>query len=241
MLIKLDLSKKSGNSHIAILYPGYYLSDTDSGYYTIGRIDQAHIHAGAVVKMHPHVNDDILSYFRTGKVLHTDSEGFSEQITPNRLMLMKAGKRFYHEEAIQEELEGLQIFIRPKEKDATPEVTFMNLAATDSVNQWRLLASPDAGARLQLSSNTRIYDIKVLSGTTLELPESPQPGLAYLLYAFQGNITVNGTTELNKGESLLIRDEAIRFTTGTTAELVLFITDTTAVYYDGGMYSGNQR
>ncbi|MEJ7677960.1 MAG: pirin family protein [Segetibacter sp.] len=50
--------------------------------------------------MHPHINDEILTYLRSGKVKHTDSEGFSEFIEPTRLMLMKAGKSFYHEEKV---------------------------------------------------------------------------------------------------------------------------------------------
>lgn len=93
MIRKLDASNKKGNSHIRILYPGLDLSESDTGYYSIGRIDQADIQSGAVIRMHPHVNDDILSYFRSGKVKHTDSEGFEEFITPGRLMLGKSLNR----------------------------------------------------------------------------------------------------------------------------------------------------
>src|SRR5690606_33192881 len=92
MLIKLDNSKKAGNRHISILYPGLYLSETDTGYYSIGRSRQANIDSGVVIKMSLHVNDDILSYFRRGNVTHPESEGFEEFITPNNLMLTKAGK-----------------------------------------------------------------------------------------------------------------------------------------------------
>src|SRR5690554_4235601 len=147
MLHKIDNSKKYGNSHISILAPGFELTDNDSGYYSIGRIDQAHIHPGVVIKMHPHVNDDILSYFRSGKV-------------------------FYHEEAILEEQEGLQIFIRPGEKDAKPEVIFQELEEVHSMNEWRLVASPDREKTpLQLSSQTWIYDMQITPGKTFELPQ----------------------------------------------------------------------
>lgn len=242
MLKKIDNSKKAGNSHISILYPGLDLSDNDTGYYSIGRIDQANIGAGAVIKMHPHINDDILSYFRTGKVKHTDSEGFEEFITPGRLMLMKAGKIFHHEEAVQENVEGLQIFIRPGEKDNEPEVVFQELDKVHSTNEWRLIASPDGTkTKLKLSSKTWIYDMQIMPGKSFELPTVFETGTNCLLYVFQGNILVNDHIGLGKGESLFIEDENIHFLTDTDAELVLFVTDTRSSYYDGGMYSGNQK
>lgn len=242
MLKKIDNSKKAGNSHISILYPGLYLSETDTGYYSIGRIDQANIGAGAVIKMHPHINDDILSYFRSGKVKHTDSEGFEEFIIPTRLMLMKAGKLFYHEETVLEDNEGLQIFIRPGEKDMKPEVIFEELTEMYTENNWRLIASPEKEkTKLQLGSQTWIYDTEIQAGNTMELPESPTLGFGYLLYVYQGSIVVNESISLSKGESLFIADENIVFKTENEANLVLFVTDTKAPYYDGGMYSGNKR
>lgn len=240
MIKKIDNSKKSGNSHISILYPGFYLSETDTGYYSIGRIDHANIGAGAVIKMHPHINDDILSYFRSGKVKHTDSQGFEEFITPGRLMLMKAGKIFHHQEAILEDVEGLQIFIRPGQKDNLPEVIFDEPEEIYSENKWRLIASPDTEkTKLQLSSDTRIYDMLLTSEYTTALPEEPLAGLHYLLYLFQGEITINDI-QLSKGESLFTKDENISISTKDRAELILFVTNTKAPYYDGGMYSGNK-
>ncbi len=242
MLKKIDNSKKTGNSHISILYPGLVLSETDSGFYSIGRIDHANIHGGAVIKMHPHVNDDILSYFRKGKVKHIDSEGFEEFIIPTRLMLMKAGKLFYHEEAIVEDNEGLQIFIRPGEKDAKPEVIFEELAEMYTQNSWRLIASPNKEkTKLQLGSQTWIYDTEITVGNVMQLPEIPKKDFGYLLYVYQGSIVVNKNINLSKGESLFIMDEDIDFQTEQGAELVLFVTNTKASYYDGGMYSGNKR
>lgn len=242
MLKKIDNSKKAGNSHISILYPGLDLSDTDSGYYSIGRIDQANIGSGAVIKMHPHINDDILSYFRRGKVKHTDSEGFEEFITPGRMMLMKAGKIFYHEEAVLETVEGLQIFIRPGQKDSQPEVIFDEFDSIHSKNKWRLIASPDKEkTKLQLSSETYIYDTLLTQENTLSLPEEPKPDIHYLLYVFQGKAIVNATIELGKGESIFISDENITVSTDAQAELVLFTTNTKAAYYEGGMYSGNKK
>jgi len=242
MIKKIGNDTKIGSSHIKINYPGANLGKNDSGIGTIGRIDQANIEAGNTIKMHPHINDEILSYFRSGIVKHTDSEGFSVDITPNKLMLMKAGEIFYHEESVNEQIEGLQIFIRPGEKDLKPEVIFHDLAEVYSQDQWRLIASPTSETPLQFSSETWIYDFKAIEQTNFILPEFTKLGLTAILYVFQGNAEINEEFKLEKGESIVFDDnETINIKTHQSTELVLFMTNEASTYYSGGMYSGNKR
>jgi redox-sensitive bicupin YhaK (pirin superfamily) len=189
MIKRIENDKKVGNAHIKILYPGSVIENsTDSGLGSIGRIDHANIGGNVTIKMHPHINDDILSYFRTGHAVHTDSEG-----------------------------------------------------ETDSIDSWRLLASPTEQTQLQFSSETWIYDTRLTTGKTIELPDSPKNELTGLLYVFQGNILLNNDINLLKGESVLFKNEQIDINAIETSELVLFITDENSEYYDGGMYSGNKH
>src|SRR5687768_3368095 len=122
MLTKIDTTIKYGRQHggfgIQILYPGLIRTQlNDTGFYTIGRIDHAKITPGTLIPMHPHRDDEILTYLRTGAVKHLDSEGYTDIISNQHLMMMNAGASFYHEEKVLDEggvLEGLQIFIRPE-------------------------------------------------------------------------------------------------------------------------------
>jgi quercetin 2,3-dioxygenase len=244
MFTKLDNRVKQGHGPIRALYPGLLENKGDTGLATLGRIDQAALPAGALVAMHPHVNDEILSYFRSGRVRHTDSEGFTEFITDHRLMLMKAGRSFFHEEKVMEDggmIEGLQIFIRPSQKDLEPAVTFYDLDQKYSENTWRLMAGyAGSGAPLELRSQTLIYDLLLTQFHQIGLPNTAN-GLTCLLYAFGGNANVNNQLSLAKGESVIIKDETtVNITSPDRAELVLFITDETSAYFAGGMYSGNQ-
>lgn len=180
MLIKIDTRAKQGHGPIKVLYPGLGLPGHDTGLGTLGRIDQAAIPPGVLIAMHPHVNDEILTYLRSGQVQHTDSAGFSEIITPGRLMLMKAGKTFFHEEQVSEDgglLEALQIFIRPETQDLEPEVSFYDLPNVYSESQWRLIAGRDDDAPLILRSSTWIYDTRVTERKVLKLPDLPQEDL----------------------------------------------------------------
>lgn len=243
MLTKIDNGTKRGNGPIRVMYPGLALGAPDTGLATIGRIDQAAIPAGALIAMHPHVNDEILTYLRRGRVRHADSTGFEEDITPQRLMLMKAGRRFFHEEQVMEDgglLEGLQIFIRPEEKDLEPQVTFYELPEVHSKNAWRLIAGRgDSGAPLTLRSSTWIYDARLTAGSSLELPGLPKENLTRLLYLFEGTASV-GEVWLTGGDSVVIDDESRSEVRSEGADLVLFVTDAQSRHYDGGMFSGNQ-
>jgi quercetin 2,3-dioxygenase len=244
MLQKIDKSNFLNRGAINILYPGNALPGADTGIGSIGRIDHALISGNHLIAMHPHVNDEILSYFRTGKAEHKDSEGFVEIIGKNKLMLMKAGNLFYHEERMIDEnepLEGLQIFIRPGKKNLKPEVQFLDLEHLHSENKWRLLVSPTDETKFQFSSQTWLYDIKLLKNQEINLPVLAGEGLTCLLYAFKGKATINGNIDLVKKDSLLIRGEGVTITAAEDAELVLFVTDEEAEIFKNGMYSGNQK
>ena len=243
MLHKISNTKFTGHGPIKILYPGLEISKEDTGIGSIGRIDHPEIHGNTVIKMHPHINDEILSYFRTGTAEHSDSEGFVKTIGKKTLMLMKAGKMFQHEEKIfgdKEPMEGLQIFIRPGKKDLKPEIVFLELDEIHSENKWRLLASPDAETTFQFSSQTWLYDAKLSEENTLSLPESAKERLTMLLYVFKGNVIVNSDLNLEKKDSLLIKNENITIKASEDSELVLFVTDENAEVFKGGMYSGNK-
>lgn len=243
MLQKISHDTFRGHGPIKTLYPGAVLSNVDTGLGSIGRIDHAFFKGHQRIAMHPHVNDEIFSYFRTGKVHHLDSEGFKATIGGKHLMLMKAGKLFYHEENIdgaEEPQEGLQIFIRPGQKDLKPEVIFHDLDELHSENRWRLLASPTSETAFQFSSQTWLYDVKLSKGKILELPELPNQNLTALLYVYQGAIEINQKLPLVKQDAVIIKDEKISIQTEHGCELVLFLTDEQASIYSGGMFSGNK-
>lgn len=240
MIQKININQKQGNNHISVLYPGATIGNSDTGIGSIGRIDQANIHGKTTIKMHPHVNDEILSYFRTGNVIHTDSSGITEEITRKKLMLMKAGKVFYHEEEINNGLEGLQIFIRPKNANDEPEVIFYNLDDEDSINAWRKLASNNNDFKLKFSSETEIFDISINNNEIYTLPESKLKNKAQILYVFQGSIIINNKIHLEKGESIVFEEDEVQFLSKKNAELVLFTTNKNQNCYKDGMFSGNK-
>jgi redox-sensitive bicupin YhaK (pirin superfamily) len=247
MLTKIDATIKYGKQHggfgIQMLYPGLILPQlNDTGISTIGRIDHARIAPGSYIPMHPHRDDEILTYLRAGKVLHRDSEGLTAIISSQNLMMMNAGVKFQHEELVLEDggiLEGLQIFIRPETAGLQQQVQFHQLSAAYSINRWRKIAGKGMDYPLQIRSDTWLMDMRLDQGTTVHLPKPPAENTAFLFYVFNGQIQVNEDIILAAGESVLIESEEPVFNSLSTSDIVLFMTRTDAVHFDGGMYSGN--
>jgi redox-sensitive bicupin YhaK (pirin superfamily) len=239
----IKYGKKYGGFGIQILYPGLIRPKlNDTGFSTIGRIDHSRITPGTLIPMHPHSDDEILTYLRNGEVKHLDSEGFTDIISNQKLMMMNAGANFYHEERVLEEggvLEGLQIFIRPEVGGLKPQVQFHQLQDAYSNNHWRKIAGKGQDYPLQIRSNTWLMDLRLKKGEEVLLPGAPAENTAFLFYVFNGEIQVTRDIFLTTGESVLIEREIPLFTALKTSDIVLFITQTDAVHFDGGMYSGN--
>jgi redox-sensitive bicupin YhaK (pirin superfamily) len=247
MLTKIDATIKYGKQHggfgIQILYPGLVQPQlNDTGISTLGRIDHARIAPGTLIPMHPHRDDEILTYLRAGHVLHKDSEGLTAIISNQNLMMMNAGAEFQHEELVLEDggvLEGLQIFIRPQRAGLKPQVQFHQLPAAYSINRWRKIAGKGANYPLQIRSDTWLMDMRLDEGVKVHLPQPPAEDTVFLFYVFSGQIQVGEEIFLAAGESILIENEAPIFSALATSDVVLFITRTDAAHFDGGMYSGN--
>lgn len=247
MLSKIDKTIKYGKQHggfgIQILYPGLIRPQlNDTGFSTLGRIDHAKINPGTLIPMHPHRDDEILTYLRSGKVKHLDSEGLTDIISNQRLMMMNAGATFFHEEKVLEEggiLEGLQIFIRPEVEGLKPQVQFYPLEDPYSFNQWRKLAGKGDDYPLQIRSNTWLMDVRLEKGEDIFIPQPPTENAVFLFYVFSGEVQVMHSILLTAGESVLIENEDPIFTAHETSDIVLFITQTNAIHFEGGMYSGN--
>ena len=82
-------------------------------------------------------------------------------------------------------------------------------------------------------------DLHLRKGEDVFLPDAPSESAAFIFYAFNGAIRVNENMILTTGESVLIEKEHPVFHALENTDIILFITQTNADHFDGGMYSGN--
>ncbi|MFH5883958.1 pirin family protein [Halalkalibaculum sp. DA3122] len=216
------------------------VDSTDHGIAQIGRLEHATLEGGALVPMHLHQNEEILSYLRKGAMYHKDSDGNDIPIHNKHLMLMNAGSGIHHEEGVREgdeTVEMLQIFIRPKADNLQPKVQFYKPDEVYSQNQWRLLAGHDRSeAPMLFRSEVLFYDVRLEKGTSLKTPNND--GLTGLLYLFSGGVTIknNGKT-VKEGDSIIIKDERLTLNSNEDSDLVFFVLNETALYSRNGLYA----
>jgi quercetin 2,3-dioxygenase len=244
MILPLDPSTHMQRAHgpfqIRRMHPGAMLgSPSDSGFGGLGLIDRANLSPGLKVAMHEHRDDEIVSYLREGVMIHQDSTGVTEEVRPNRLMVMNAGSGFSHEETVPGpgNVHMLQIFIRPSEAGMTPGVQFHDLAETYSLNGWRLLAGPEgSGATGTVRQQALLHDVRLEAGHSLALPM--KPGFDGWFYVFDGSVTLDGRAMQTHDAVALIDHGAATIIATTTSDLVLFLVDRTAAASRAGTLSG---
>ncbi|WP_249870070.1 pirin family protein [Oceanobacillus saliphilus] len=208
----------------------------DSAFGPLSNIDHAVMKKGLTIKMHEHVNDEILSYVWKGTSYHKDSAGFEAPIAPGKLMLMNAGYSFWHEEKVKKDyVEMLQIFIRPCEADLEPSIQFHN-KPTDN-RDWYLMVGPtESDAPLHVRQNAYIFDANPKAGDELSIPQ--YKGLKPFLYILNGKIRMEGI-EINSQEAITDLTDALpTLIAEEDSTLILFIVDMNAPATMTGTISG---
>lgn len=223
--------------HVEILYPGANLGKNDTGFLTIGRIDHALFKPPGLVPMHRHQDDEIFSYIRSGKMIHLDSTGKKEYLNNSYMMLMNAGSGISHEESAEEDVEMLQIFMRPSENGLPPQVQFHHFENIFSENTWRLIAGNRADSLLKLRVETNIFDIRLQKNNVVKIPDLNEEVVNFI-YCFNGDIRIGNET-IAKGDSVIL-EENLPIEAVTESDLVLFQIRKEAKYSDTGMFSGNK-
>jgi quercetin 2,3-dioxygenase len=244
MIAHLDTSthilREQGPFKIRRMHPGAMLGNAaDGGFGGLGLIDHANLSPGLTVGMHEHRNDEIISYLREGVMVHRDSTGATEEVRPNRLMVMNAGAGFSHEEHVPgpANVRMLQIFVRPSAPDLMPGVQFVDLADTYSLNQWRLLSGPEgSGALTTVRQTLMLHDVRLEAGQNLALPK--QAGFDAWLYVFAGQVTLSDMPLATNDAVAIAGEQSLTLHADTTSDLVMFLVDRAAPASRAGTLSG---
>ena len=243
MLIKNDAEQRRpfGNPMFQIQSAsvGINVPDSDdTGMLQLGRIDHSLIKPGFVVSMHPHENDEIFSYIRQGAMTHEDTQGNVVTISSTKLMMMNSGSGIQHEETVPndgDDVEMLQIFIRPEQAGLEPNVQFHEFPTETSVDEWRLLAGhKNSHAPLTIYSGIKVFDNHLTQASDVTIGQDKRA----VIYLFEGRVTVNGDVTLGKGDSL-VADETLQIRPlAASADLVLFELDEKVPFSRSGAFSG---
>jgi hypothetical protein len=150
---------------------------------------------------HPHDNMEIVSIPLQGDLAHQDSTGRSEVIREGDVQIMSAGTGIRHSEFNynkDEDVQFLQIWVFPKERNITPRYEQKSYSAEDRVNKFQTVVSPDGGDAVWINQDAFFSLANLDAGVKLNY-EVKKPGNGVYVFVLNG--------ELNTaGESLDTRD-----------------------------------
>jgi quercetin 2,3-dioxygenase len=228
----------------SILYPS-----TERGHANFGWLDARHsfsfgqwynpekIHFGAlrvlnddIIKggggfpTHPHDNMEIVTIPLTGSLAHKDSTGGQGIIVAGDVQIMSAGSGVRHSEfnaSATEEVNLLQVWVFPKEKNITPRYDQQTFDMTDRKNNWQVVVSPDeADGGMWINQDAR-FALTSLEKNSSRLYKNKFSGNGMYLFVIDGSVSI-GNTALGKRDAIGIYEtDEIDIKAGENSELLL--------------------
>lgn len=144
---------------------------------------------------HPHENMEIISIPISGSLAHKDSTGIEQEIKTGEVQIMSAGSGIYHSEynfSSVENVNFLQIWILPKEKDINPRYDQKDYSAQMKLNNLVTIVSPEDGNSLWINQNAILSLGKLKSGNFFEHKLTYKDNGVYA-FLIEGKAKINGT------------------------------------------------
>ncbi len=173
---------------------------------------------------HPHDNMEIISIPLKGALAHKDSTGSEHVINTGDVQIMSAGSGLYHSEynaSKKDEVNFLQIWIFPKERDIEPRYDQKTYDAAERKNKFQLVVSPEkSGDALWINQDAYFSLVNLDKGKNVKY-DIKQKGNGVYIFVLEGSISAAGDN-LSKRDGLGIEDVSeVEITAIEDSELLL--------------------
>ena len=225
----LHLSKDRGHANHGWL--DSYHSFSFAGYYNPSKIhfgalrvlNDDRVAPGMGFGTHPHDNMEIVSIPLSGDLHHKDSTGRDKIIKQGDVQIMSAGSGIEHSEQNanrDKEVQFLQIWVFPKEKNIEPRYEQKSFAKEDRFNKWQTVVSPHDPSALWINQDAwfslGVFQKEKQANYTLH-----QTNSGVYVFVINGEITLDGHTLRSRDAMGIWETETINVTAESDAELLL--------------------
>ncbi len=210
-------------SHHTFSFADYY-DPRHMGFADLRVINDDVIAPGRGFGTHPHRDMEIITYVLEGALEHKDSMGNGSVMRPGDVQRMSAGTGVTHSEfnpSPEEPVHLLQIWLLPDRRGHTPGYEQKHFASDEKRGKLRLIASRQGEeGSVSLNQDVRVYAALVNGDEAVNY--TLEQGRVAWVHIARGTVELNGQTlEAGDGASLTDAD-ALKFTNGDQAELLLF-------------------
>lgn len=211
------------NSHHTFSFASYY--DPERVRYGLLRVlNDDIVQPGEGFSTHPHDNMEIISIPLKGALAHKDSTGSEHVINTGDVQIMSAGSGLYHSEynaSKKEEVNFLQIWIFPKERDIEPRYDQRSYNADERKNKFQQVASPEKdNTSLWINQDAYFSLVNLEKGKDISYNINKKGNSVYL-FLIDGTITAAGE-KLDKRDGLGIEDtDEVNISANENSELLV--------------------
>ncbi|MBX9853095.1 MAG: pirin family protein [Cytophagaceae bacterium] len=174
---------------------------------------------------HPHDNMEIVTIPLKGVLEHEDSMGNKKTIQKNEVQIMSAGTGIRHSEynhSETEEVQLLQVWVFPKEKNIKPRYDQKIFSETERKNKFMTVVSPDTSEGALWINQDAYFSIGDLdSGTALDY-KIKKAGNGVYVFLIEGSAEVAGE-KLSRRDAIGISETDAINVKATAASTVLLI------------------
>lgn len=141
---------------------------------------------------HPHDNMEIVSIPLYGDLAHKDSTGTEEVIKSGDVQIMSAGSGLRHSEynhSAEEEVQFLQIWVLPKERNISPRHEQKSFSLEDRMNKFQTVVSPEDDNAVWINQDAFFSMANLDAGTRLTY-DIKKPGNGVYFFVLNGDINI---------------------------------------------------
>lgn len=146
---------------------------------------------------HPHDNMEIVTIPLRGQLAHKDSMGSKGVIKPEEVQIMSAGSGLTHSEyndSEKDELNLLQIWVFPKEKNIRPRYDQKLFEPSERKNKIRTLVSPDKSVDSLWINQDAYFSRCALDNGKSVVYNVNKKGSGVYIFVIEGEIETGGET-----------------------------------------------
>jgi quercetin 2,3-dioxygenase len=178
---------------------------------------------GAVWPLHPHRQNEVVTYVAAGEFRHEDEHGLGGVLHQGGVQHTTVGSGMYHSEINNRpdvRLRFVQIWLFPEALDLPPSVEQREVDRSERTDRWLPLVSSRHPGALPLRADAAVLAGAVGHGHSVEYPVEPGRGL-YLYVVEGGPVDVGGQSVPAYGAAQIRGVGTLRTTAERQAELLL--------------------
>jgi redox-sensitive bicupin YhaK (pirin superfamily) len=179
---------------------------------------------GAVWPLHPHTQNEVVTYIAAGEFRHEDEHGLGGVLHQGGVQHTTVGRGMYHSEInhrADAPMRFIQLWFIPEALNLPPSVEQREVDRSERTNRWLPLVSSNLPNTLPLRSDASVLASYLEPGAKLDYPVLPGRGL--YLYVLDGGPVAAGGRAAPALTAFEVRGSGRCVTTAARAAELLLI------------------